>query len=69
MQKSDELLQGNPPSFNAFFLAMAHWQLGNEAEARKWYAQAVEWMEKNKPHDEELLRFRAEAEQLLKVKT
>ncbi len=69
LQKSDELLGGNPPSFNAFFLAMAHWQLGNEAEARKWYAQAVEWMEKNKPHDEELLRFRAEAEHLLKVKT
>jgi eukaryotic-like serine/threonine-protein kinase len=69
LQKSDELLQGNHPRFNAFFLAMAHWQLGNEAQARKWYDQAVGWMEKNKPQDEELLRFRAEAEQLLKVKT
>jgi hypothetical protein len=28
----------------------------------------VGWMEKNKPQAEELLRFRAEAEQLLKVK-
>ena len=33
--------------FNDFFLAMAHWQLDQKAEARKWYDQAVEWMEKN----------------------
>jgi tetratricopeptide (TPR) repeat protein len=32
-----------------FFLAMIHWQLGNKAEAGKWYDQAVEWMDKNKP--------------------
>jgi tetratricopeptide (TPR) repeat protein len=69
LQKSDELLQGNPPSVNAFFLGMAHWQLGNKAESRKWYGQAVGWMEKNKPQDEELLRFRAEAAQMLKVKS
>ena len=67
LKKSDELLKGNELSFNAFFLAMAHWQLGNKDEARKWYDQAVGWMEKNKPHDEELRRFRAEAEALLKI--
>ena len=48
-----------------FFLAMAHWQLSDKEQARKWYDQAVEWMEKNKPEDEELLRFRAEAAALL----
>ncbi|MBI3464304.1 MAG: protein kinase [Planctomycetes bacterium] len=50
-----------------WFLAMTHWQLGDQEEARKCYDQAVEWMDKNKPRDEELLRFRAEAEKLLGV--
>ena len=44
---------------------MSHWQLGKKDEARQWYDKAVEWMEKNKPDDEELKRFRAEAEELL----
>jgi hypothetical protein len=67
LKKSDDLLKGNELSFNAFFLALAHWHLGNKAEARKWYDQAVEWMAKNKPQDEESLRFRAEAE-FLKIR-
>ena len=36
------------------------WPTGNwakESKARKWYDQAVEWMEKNKPQDEELRRL------------
>jgi tetratricopeptide (TPR) repeat protein len=49
-------------SFDWFFLAMVHWQMGENDEARKWYDQAVEWMEKNQPKNEELRRFRAEAE-------
>jgi serine/threonine protein kinase/tetratricopeptide (TPR) repeat protein len=67
LNQSDEMLKGAELSFNAFFLAMAHWQLGNKDEARKRYDQAVRWMEKNKPQDEELVRFRAEAEALLKI--
>jgi tetratricopeptide (TPR) repeat protein/serine/threonine protein kinase len=67
LAKSNDLLKGNHLSFNGFFLAMAQWQLGNKDEARKWYDQAVEWMEKNKPEDEELRRFRAEAESLLRI--
>src|SRR5262249_40032431 len=31
--------------FGWFFLAMAHWQLGDKQEARKWYEQAVKWMD------------------------
>jgi superkiller protein 3 len=50
-----------------FFLAMAHWQLGDKQQARKWYDQAVQWMDKNQPEDEELRRFRDEAAQLLGV--
>src|SRR5262245_57753761 len=47
---------------SGLFLAMAHWHLGSKDKARKWYDQAVQWMEKNQPKNEELLRFRAEAE-------
>src|SRR5205807_331524 len=54
-------------SFSAFPLAMAHWQKGDRAEARRWYDLAVRWMERHQPRDEELLRFRAEAAGLLGV--
>jgi eukaryotic-like serine/threonine-protein kinase len=54
-------------SSNTYFLAMAHWQLSEKETARKWYDQAVQWMEKNQPKNEELRRFRAEAEQLLGI--
>ena len=57
LNKSMELRNGGD-STDCFFLAMAHWQLGEKEEARKWYDQAVEWMEKNNPDDEELRRFR-----------
>ena len=52
---------------NWFFLAMAHWQLGDKDEARKWYDKGVEWMDKNQPKNEELRRFRAEAAELLGI--
>ncbi len=48
-----------------FFLAMAHQQLGDHEQARNDYDKAVEWMDQHAPHDEELLRFRREAEELL----
>ena len=62
-------LNTNSPnnSFNTFFLAMAHWQLDEKDEARKWYDQAIEWMEKNEPNNEELRSIRAEAAELLGV--
>jgi RNA polymerase sigma-70 factor (subfamily 1) len=49
-----------------FGLAVAHWQLANKEEARKWHDQAVQWMENNAPQDEQLRRFRTEAAELLK---
>jgi serine/threonine protein kinase/WD40 repeat protein/tetratricopeptide (TPR) repeat protein len=52
-------------SFDYFFMAMAHWQLGEKEPARKEYENAVEWMEKNQPTHEALVRFRAETEELL----
>ena len=61
-----ELRKGGD-SFDWLFLAMAHWQMGEKEQAGKWYDQAVQWMEKNKPQDEELRRFRTEAAELLQL--
>ena len=65
-EKSMELRQGGD-SIEWFFLAMTHWQLGNQDQARQWYDKAVAWMDKNQPDNEELCRFRAEAAELLKI--
>jgi hypothetical protein len=46
---------------------MAHWRLSNQEDARKWYHQAVEWMEKNQPKNAELRRFHAEASNILEI--
>jgi tetratricopeptide (TPR) repeat protein len=67
MQKVRELGSGGN-SAEWFLLAMAHWQLGAADEARTWYDRAVGWMDKNRPADQELQRFRAEAAALLGVK-
>jgi tetratricopeptide (TPR) repeat protein len=67
LEKSEELGHGRDFGFNAFFLAMARWRLGERDAARKWYGQAVEWMEMRKPIDEELRRFRVEAEEMLQI--
>ncbi|HUE72287.1 MAG TPA: protein kinase [Pirellulaceae bacterium] len=64
LQKSRDL--GNAhESYDAFFLAMAHWQLGDKEKAVSQYDQAVRWMDENQPKNEELRRFRAEAAELL----
>jgi tetratricopeptide (TPR) repeat protein len=72
LTKSMELQKGNLESFDTFFLAMAHWQLSNKVEAKKWYDRAVEWQGKNKQTDkrfaDELHRFQAEAAELLEIK-
>ncbi|MEX2168570.1 MAG: tetratricopeptide repeat protein, partial [Pirellulales bacterium] len=51
-----------------FFLAMCHQQLGQTEEARQYYEKGVVWMEKNHlPNSEQLMRIRAEVEELLKI--
>ena len=52
-------------AYDLFFLAMTYWHQGNSKEAREMYDRAVAWMEKNKPDDPELRKFRAEATTLL----
>jgi len=61
-----ELQRGNSAPAG-FFLAMTQKKLGNKEEARKMYDQAVQWMEKNQARNEELIRFRKEAAELLGI--
>jgi len=63
--KSIELRNGGD-AFDWFLLAMAHWNLGSKDEARKWYDQAITWMEANAKDNAELIRFRVEAVELMK---
>jgi tetratricopeptide (TPR) repeat protein len=68
LNRSMSLLGDDFPllSYNAFFLAMAHWQSGHKDEARQSYDQAVQWMQKyHDPPGDEVRRFRAEAAELL----
>jgi tetratricopeptide (TPR) repeat protein len=67
LAKAEEITPGRYFGFNAFFLAMAHWKLDQKDEARQVFNQAVEWMDKNQPENEELRRFRAEAAKLLEL--
>jgi Tfp pilus assembly protein PilF len=66
LSKAMQLSQGGR-SEDWFFLAMAHWHLGDKRVSRSWYNKAVEWMKQNQPHNEELCRFRSEAAPLLGV--
>src|SRR5262249_2365562 len=54
---------GEPPG--SFFLAMACWRLGRQAEARRHYDRVAGWVDRHRPRDEELRRFRSEAEEVL----
>jgi tetratricopeptide (TPR) repeat protein len=65
LEKSIELREDGGNSFQWFFLAMAHWQVGNKEQARKWYDRAAEWADKNRPADAQLRRFQSEAAELL----
>jgi serine/threonine protein kinase/Flp pilus assembly protein TadD len=66
LNKSMSLRKGRD-SEDFFFLAMAHWQRGEREIAREWYGRALAWVDTNKPRDEELRRFRAEAAELLGI--
>jgi tetratricopeptide (TPR) repeat protein len=64
LEKSVSLGQGGN-SFDFFFLAMAHWKLGDKDKALECYERAIPSMGKQQPN-EELRRFQTEAEELMK---
>ena len=67
LTKSMKLSNGGD-SVQWFFLALAHGKLDQKKEARQWYDRAVQWMDQHQPKNEELHRFRTEAEELLGIK-
>jgi uncharacterized protein HemY len=66
LTKSTQLRKGGDAT-DWFFLAMAHWHLGDKDQGRAWYDRAVQWMEKSKRPDEDLRQFRDEAAELLGI--
>jgi tetratricopeptide (TPR) repeat protein len=64
LERSAELREGGDSS-DWFFLAMAYWRLDDKPRAQQRYRDAVRWMERHKPDDDELRRFRAEAAELI----
>jgi tetratricopeptide (TPR) repeat protein len=67
LEKAEALAPENVTAANAFFLAMARWQLGEKETARHWYGTATERIAKMKWHPPDLPRFRAEAAKLLDI--
>ncbi len=53
-------------AFDWFFLAMTQWQLKQETQAREWFDKATRWTEAHAKTNQDLIRFRAEAEALMK---
>ncbi len=66
LQKSIKV-SGQADSSDMFFVALAHWQLGEVEEAQRWYNKAVAQLVDDPSPDEELLRFRAEAQDILGI--
>lgn len=66
LEKSVQLGDGGHAA-DYFFLAMAHHQLEEREAAQQWHEKAVKWMDEHASQDEELQRFRAEAEQVLSL--
>lgn len=64
LEKSMERSNGGNPH-DWFFLALAGQRLGETERARDWRAKAVRWMDERHRHDEDLTRYRAEADALL----
>jgi serine/threonine protein kinase/tetratricopeptide (TPR) repeat protein len=67
LDKAESLAPGQHLAVNGFFRAMAHYQIGQKDEARRWRDKAIAWMAKHRSKDGELLRFRAEAEALIQL--
>jgi serine/threonine-protein kinase len=66
LEKSMSLRQSGD-SYDWFFLAMAHWRLGDRDTARQWYDKGVRSLQQHHPRNEEVHRFRAEAAELLGI--
>lgn len=66
LQKSMEI-HNDGDAFDWLLLAMSHWQLGNQEEARRWYDRAIAGMRQSDLTNEGLTALRREAARLLGV--
>ena len=65
LKKSCELQEGGDP-WQWLFMAMSHWQLGNQEEAGRWHQRSLSWLERrNEDVNAELHGFLTEAERLM----
>jgi serine/threonine protein kinase len=64
LTRSAELNAGREPS-DGFFMAMAHWQLGDKKQAILWFDRATEIVRKTESKSEEIQRFQTEASRVL----
>jgi tetratricopeptide (TPR) repeat protein len=55
------------PDWSRLFLAMAHWQLGQKDEARRWYNEAIPWLDMDPVEDQGFHGLSAEAAALLEI--
>jgi tetratricopeptide (TPR) repeat protein len=67
MEKAVELQRNTGDPDQWFFLAMAHWQLGNQQQARQWYDKSIADM--GTSSIKQRLRYRSEAEELMGLNT
>jgi hypothetical protein len=63
--ESSMILSGGGDCSDWFFLAMTHSRLGDPEQARRWFDQAARWMDERMPRNNEMLRFREEAQTTL----
>jgi tetratricopeptide (TPR) repeat protein len=60
-------LRSGGDGYDWFFLAMAHWRLGQKEQARDWYDKALNGMQTMRPEAFELPGFQAEADAVLQI--
>jgi tetratricopeptide (TPR) repeat protein len=67
LEKYRELRWHDQEWWNPFFLAMAHWQLGEQDAARGWYDKGDRWIIEKHVVNDTLFMVRREAAELLRV--
>jgi eukaryotic-like serine/threonine-protein kinase len=71
LTRAEELEPGVYFAHNAIFVAMAHWQLDDRVAARDWFGKADAWLDEHpdQEFEQELRRFRLEAEELMEIRS
>ena len=60
-------LGGGSDPYDWLFVAMCHWRLGDETQAKEWLEKSDRWLSVHPDADEELRWFREEAGELMEL--